>query len=729
MVRPSLRRSSQSIEKIEERSDDFVEDASQPTKSISGDPKSTPYETNKRKMKDAHGSAEKDSGQKRARRMDHPRASSSSQMDSIATVGRRAHSPPRDVDEEHEIIATKDQANKAASPTKAVIGQFVELNPLPDDLDTLPPLTNSERKELERYLEFSKTETWREDWMGNLCFADKEIFNPDGKSRERSKKPLFVWAEKGKISRKLLNNLVRYVYNLEKTPLQAKKILANADPKSVTSLQDAVRRISYDPIVLQYDGWTTVKSSEPVGASGGPYRIGERVFWQGFEGIVIAYVHDNDIGDLWKAMWLEELDTFDLEAEELEDAKRRFERKMKQKEQQLKQKEQNTTKNSVAIAATKHDSASERRSGKSASADFYVEGIEHGIILAVSYSRGARPGVFWPARVMHFSEVHGVGSQKRMSTKQKLDVVFLAPYWNQSASYSGRNKTESYTDSLQRHGNSIFSSGPLFEIESIDVSPESMQAYPYDPDRGLDMDELSTSFRFAGLPKAAFSRFVQSHRLAVALKTYSQKIMQSTAATEVDKATAALFEAHPLAGQTAQFPDAVLHLPFDFILSHLPQVANGNDVDFTEADKEPALQLGVILEAMKPPTCWGQGENVVLQFNQSSPDLKPLSKPFLSPPVALSLDLKSEDGTLSLDRFLSGLSCLAGVLSNQNDYLSNVLLQYLTEIIKKVPAGPDDVSSLSIEERKIRIKALVRLWVIAKVRILFLFECDEVIDI
>ena len=40
----------------------------------------------------------------------------------------------------------------------------------------------------------------------------------------------------------------------------------------------------------------------------------------------------DDIGDLWKAMWLEEFDTFDLEAEELEDAKKRYARKMKQKE-------------------------------------------------------------------------------------------------------------------------------------------------------------------------------------------------------------------------------------------------------------------------------------------------------------------------------------------------------------------------------------------------------------
>ncbi len=708
MVRPIIDRSSQQKEKTVERSEGVFQGGGQPMSSSCGDSKKSPNDTNKRKIIDAHEASDKDSGNKRAKRADHPRASVSSQMDSIATVGRMVHSPRRNMDDVQEV-STKDQSGKASSLVDAVISQFVELNALPDKVEALSPLTNSERKELERYLEFSKDETWRGDWMGNLCFADKEIYNPDGKSRERSKKPLFVWAEKGKMSRKLLNNLVRHVYNLEQTPLQAKKILASADQKSVESVQEAVRRISYDPIVLQYDGWTTTKSAEPVGASGGPYRIGERVFWQGFEGVVIAYVHDNEIGDLWKAMWLEELDTFDLEAEELEDAKRRFERKLKQKEQQA-------VKNSGPIAAAKQDSSSERRMGKVPSADIYVEGMEHGIVLAVSYGKGARPGVFWPARIMHFSEMQGIGSQKRVSMKHKLDVVFLAPYWNTLTSNAGRIRSESYTDSLQRHGNSIFSSGPLFEIESIDVSPESMQAYPYDPDRGLDLDELSTSFRFAGLPKAAFSRFVQSHRLALALKTYSQKVMHSTVATDIDKATAGLFEAHPLAGQTAQFPDAVLHLPFEFILAHLPPVKSGSEMNFSEVDKEPALQLGVILEAMKPPTCWGQGGNVVLHVSKDSPESQSSSQPFSLPSVALNLDPKIGDAAISVDRFLPGLGALASVLRNEDETTSTLLLQNLRQLLIKVPTGPDQLSALSVDDKKVRLKALVRLWIIVKVR-------------
>lgn len=705
MDRSMLSSSSQENKKNKEGLEAVVEHGTLPsTRSSNRNAKTSPEDTNKRKVSALNDSSDRDSGQKRTRRTDHLRPTSSSQMDSIATVGRLTQGSTPNTDHDHEA---NDPNETPTAYTESVISQYVDLHPLPDTVDALPPLTNAERKELERYLEFSKDETWREDWMGNLAFADKEIYNPDGKSRERSKKPLFVWAEKGKVSLKLLNNLVRHVYNLEEVPLHAKKILAHADPKSVTSVQEAVRRISYDPVVLENDGWTTVRSSEPIGASGGPHRIGDKVFWQGYEGIVIAYVHDNDMGDLWKAMWLEELDTFDLEAEELEDARRRFERKMKQKEQQA-------VKGAGSVASTKQDTVPERRSGKALSADFHVEGIEHGIILAVSFSRGARPGVFWPARVMHFSELQNVGSQKRLTMKHKLDVVFLAPYWNTPTNSGNRNRSESYADTIQKHGNSIFNAGPLFELESIDASPESIQAYPYDPDRGLDLDELSSSFRFAGLPKAAFSRFVQSHRLALGLKTYSQKIMQSTVATEIDKTTASLFEAHPLAGQTPRFPDAVLHLPFEFILSHLPPVPSGSEMSFSQVDKEPALQIGVILEAMKPPTCWGQGDSFSLHVTKEAPESQPLLQPFASPTVALSFEKKYTNGTMSVDPFLAGLDTLANSLGNPNESMSKLLVENLNQLLSKVPAGHDDLAALSLDDKKGQLRALVRLWIMVK---------------
>ena len=121
--------------------------------------------------------------------------------------------------------------------------------------------------------------------------------------------------------------LFSYIYHMEGTPPMAQRLLAHSLSQPAESVQqrrehilEAVRRISYDPTVLNEDGWTTSKAETPEGASGGAFMIGRRVMWERFEAIIIAYVHDEDLGDLWKAMWLEDLDTFDLEADELQGA-------------------------------------------------------------------------------------------------------------------------------------------------------------------------------------------------------------------------------------------------------------------------------------------------------------------------------------------------------------------------------------------------------------------------
>jgi len=74
------------------------------------------------------------------------------------------------------------------------------------------------------------------------------------------------------------------------------------------------------------------------------------------------------------------------------------------------------------------------------------------------------------------------------------------------------------------HGNSknLFSSGSLFELESIDVSSETIKKYPYRTEGGfLSIDKLRTEFSFLGLSRMVFHRFLDSHRLAMALKKNS----------------------------------------------------------------------------------------------------------------------------------------------------------------------------------------------------------------
>jgi Histone deacetylase domain len=368
---------------------------------------------------------------------------------------------------------------------------------------------------------------------------------------------------------------------MPETPLEAKKILASASRTSAQELEIAIRRTSYDPVVLRQDGWTTTKSKEPIGATGGPFMIGEMIRWQNEDAVVIAYVHDDEIGDLWKGVWIDTQNfiTFDMEAEEVQGAKQKYDRKKNPKVQTL-------------------DNANFRKSSRYAvSEDFTVKGVEHGIVLASSMEKGARPGVFWPARVMHASEASGSSSQaKRSSAKQKVEVVFLAPYWSSDEFGSRGRRTEALSESRD----SSFHAGDLFHLELIEASGEVIKEYPYDPSKGLDLDQLRMSFRFTGLPKGAFQRFLDSHRLALALKAYAIEKASNFSAS--DLASAGLFETHPMAVQAPVFPHVVLHLPFSFILSELPFLTREGSEN--EPKPEPIIQISTILNSMKPPQCW-----------------------------------------------------------------------------------------------------------------------------
>ena len=451
---------------------------------------------------------------------------------------------------EAQPLMTASSAAPDNTSALGIVSQYTTLAPLKEDIRPLRSLTTSERIQLERLFEFDHRKedgkTWDDDWFGVVALCHAEVYNPDNQGERNKNRSLLEWVgtntttagSKKKTTKinnslKLLNNLLRHVYNYKNVPEQAKLILANIDPKEPTSIGNAIERLSIDPAVLQQDGWTTTKSKEPQGASGGPYRIGEKIWWQGYLGIVIAFVHDDDMGDLWKALWVEDMATFDLEREELEDSRKKYERKK----------------------AANTEKKKKQEIHKTLQYDFSVAGIEHGIVLATSYARGARHGVFWPARVLHASELVG-NTGRRSKNKKKVDVAFLAPYWNgdQTLATNGARRIEPFSGVIAMHGESIFSSGPMVEVESIDANDSCIQSYPYDAEIGLDIDSLRTTFKFLGLPKAAFSRFLDSQRLALGFKTYSQKEMKSTLASESDRTSAALLEGHPLAVQAPHFP-------------------------------------------------------------------------------------------------------------------------------------------------------------------------------
>ena len=486
------------------------------------------------------------------------------------------------------------------NPPEEVVSQFVELAPLPARLPRVPALSSSEIEELERVLEIDSKKgsdefsgnSWRDDWAGNLAFVDEEVRNPKARSEKQSfRQPLLDWAHNDSENVHLVWNLCRYVLRMKDTPDAAKKILATADPTSISSIEKSIRRTSYDPTVLQQDGWTTMKATKHEGAIGGSFLIGDRVRWQHADAVIIAYVHDVDIGDMWKALWLDSggCVSFDLEAEEVLEAKRKWERRQQRQS-----------------ASTGSDALSRRSARFTVSNDFRVAGIEQGIVLAASYSKGARPGVYWPARVMHASEAYG-SFGKRSSSKQKVDLVFLAPYWNpEESNFRGRR-----VESLSECGTSAFHAGPLLHIETVDATEEMIREYPYDGKGGLDIDQIRMSFRFTGLPRAVFSRFLDSHRLALAFRTYAQEY-PSCQVSETDRATAGLFESHPISVLAPTFPSVVLNLPFSHILSKLPHPddkrPSSSVDDGGQNDVEPVLALGRIVKSMEPPLSLGLDE-------------------------------------------------------------------------------------------------------------------------
>jgi len=602
----------------------------------------------------------------------------------------------------------------------------------------LEPLSEAEQAQLETALEFDETDQWRDDWSGNLAYADKEIANPfvtrnssnnnsrslvsntsSTASQQSFQQPLLLWAQNIPAARTLLANLLRHVYNLPETPTAAKRLLGMADPRQVPSMLSAIRRTCYDSTVLQQDGWTTVQSAAPVGATGGPFLIGDRVRWEGSDATVIAHVHDAEIGDLWKAVWMEDQDNnnnadenyyeaFDLEAEELLEAKRKWERRQK------------STNTSSTGGASGSDS---RRSSARTTVDseFTVKGVQNGIVLATSYSKGARPGVYWPARVLHASEATHVSQGKRSTStsKQKVELVFLAPYWDASELPARSRRVNSLSES----GQSVFSSGPLLQWEAVEATDDIIKEYPYDGKAGLDIPQLRMAFRFTGLPKAAFPRFLDSNRLAISLKTFAKRQLK-TQTTATDRASAGLFETHPMAVQAPVFPLVVLHLPFSFILSELPHPDDQHQGSAASSDDgngsfEPVIQLESIVEAMKPPSCWGMGN-----AGHAVPDTPPATSSSShyqqlppTPGVWLS-SFKEENGKfppLELTHFVNDLLPLTEVFSLLSS--SPPIAALLTSAIRLL----SQVSELKLEltdivsrVRQEKLASLVSSWVLVK---------------
>lgn len=578
------------------------------------------------------------------------------------------------------------------------------LEPLPSTAPRVTKLTKAEREELEAIFEFKTTDdNWKEDWAGNLALSEKDILNPSVKSSQKKsfRQPLLLWvvnSTTGNVAAtnlRLLRNLLRHVCTMDKVPVSVKKLLGSTVNDTRLSADEIIlniRRASYDPQILKEDGWTVEKSADKVGATGGPYCIGDQIRADGGDAVVIGYVHDPDIGDLWKALWTDDMISFDLEAEELLEARKKWERRY----------------NSNGRDSAAADKA--RRSTRiSVSSDFTVKGIEYGVVLASSYSKGARPGVYWPARIMHASEADSQG--RRSSSKQKVDLIFLAPYW----SADGEGRVRKF-GSLSELGQERFEGNPLLMLETIDATDEMIKEYPYSTGSGLSIAQLQMSFRFTGLPKSAFGRYLNAHRLAMGLREYAKCHLKSQN-TATDIASAGLFETHPMSVQAPTFPSVILHLPFSFILSQLPP-SSGSSLGNGDDDREPVLQLNDIVNSMKPPFCWGQGTNGKRGSGASLTPMKQVEEKS-SPGMWLRRSIEdngSDDNSSAVEGFMTTFPLLN---ENFNRFCASPplvgVLSCLTRLLAQLAEEEEEnIETLSVEIRQSKLKSLVTSWTMLK---------------
>ena len=232
---------------------------------------------------------------------------------------------------------------------------------------------------------------------------------------------------------------------------------------------------------------------------------------------------------------------------------------------------------------------------------------------------------------------------KRSSSRQKVDVVFLSPYWT-SDDLFGASRQRRITESLLSSDDVGSKTNPLLMIETIDANDEMIKEFPVtsslsninngNSKAGLDIGQLRISFRFTGLPKAVFPRYVDAHRLALALQLYAKNHVKSSSLSHQDRATAGLFETHPMSVQVPTFPNVVLHLPFQFILSKLPRHFNNVDeyANTSNGTIEPILYLETIVKSMTPPYCWNStNDNATILSTDGRPMMDDKGTPIVLP--------------------------------------------------------------------------------------------------
>jgi hypothetical protein len=288
----------------------------------------------------------------------------------------------------------------------------------------------------------------------------------------------------------------------------------------------------------------------------------------------------------------------------------------------------------------------------------------------------------------------------------QIQVVFLAPFWNGNASASSKEGTNPY------------SLGPYFEIDTIDVTENTIKKYPFE---SVSIEDFQNAFQFLGLPKGMLSRYIDSHRLALALKTYARKHIPTNylPGDENVFASASLTDSHVLSVLAPIFPHEVLDLPYDFILNNLPR-AHTTSFDTDETTTEQCINIKSIIDSMTPPLCFGrkqlsEGTNLTLSpENSQSCQMIMSPKPNFSPNKNGSVNAEDDDVIWSVKNFASELLTDLFEQASANQCIVNVV-QLLNSLISQLKELSDEFSGLDVKKQRKELKRILCQCLLVKV--------------
>ncbi|GMI01708.1 hypothetical protein TrLO_g11128 [Triparma laevis f. longispina] len=478
------------------------------------------------------------------------------------------------------------------------------------DLSTLPiipVLPQSEKDFIARCLQLEFREgkfDWPEDWSGNLTLFFKDIQINSSNGGDDNHIVTRGFAEHYQDHWRVLIKFFALVIKLEDMPAEAIRILTYAAARdSETTAQkygfmvEAVQMTLFDKKVLQEDNWQTTPSvlqQDTVDEGGnvvrgmdhgGTHFIGRSVYWVGSEAIVVAFVRDDEIGDLWKVKWVNEIDTCDLEHSELVKGLKSWDRHLARKQ-----------KTTGVGAGWKHGEShytNKKSKTRHGDPEYSVPGIERGLVMARSSHASARPDILWPARVMHHNELKLVLNNKRGRLKENgthsVELVFLCPYWGQAPGTSVQKTGWQYP------------MASIFETENVEANKNSIQVY--DDMKEINVAELRSSFALTGLAKNLFKYYVDAHRISLGFLNYAKTSLQPPQEANIPTSDIAELQGcHVMSLRTAEFPTSLLELPWGSVLHGLDNSFAQNG---TDQIREPPLNLRGMLASLERPNSIG----------------------------------------------------------------------------------------------------------------------------